>query len=123
MYRQLTAPSLLVAAIALIAGCQASSPAAPQPSTGPSARRRSRDTTGDLVVRLEVRLLDEHLEFLGGRCGPNTVLAECMPRLHSAVRSVLVRRVQGMVLKPLELVTVLVGSNPTPSAFLFGNIL
>jgi hypothetical protein len=37
MYRQLTAPSLLVAAIALIAGCQASGPADPQPSTGPSA--------------------------------------------------------------------------------------
>ena len=29
MYRQLTAPFLLVAAIALIVGCQASSPAAP----------------------------------------------------------------------------------------------
>ena len=28
-----------------------------------------------------------------------------------------------MSASPLELVTVLVGSNPTPSAFLFGNIL
>jgi hypothetical protein len=37
MYRQLTALSLPVAAIALIAGCQAGSPAAPQSSTGPSA--------------------------------------------------------------------------------------
>jgi hypothetical protein len=27
------------------------------------------------VVRLEVRLLDEYLEFLSGRCRPNTVLA------------------------------------------------
>jgi integrase/recombinase XerD len=26
-------------------------------------------------VRLGVRVLDEHLEFLAGRCRPNTVLA------------------------------------------------
>jgi integrase/recombinase XerD len=36
---------------------------------------RSRDAAGDLVVRLGVPLLDEYLEFLGGRCRPNTVLA------------------------------------------------
>ena len=36
---------------------------------------RSRNAAGDLVVRLGVRLLDEYLEFLGGRCRPNTVLA------------------------------------------------
>jgi site-specific recombinase XerD len=36
---------------------------------------RSRSAAGDLVVRLGVPLLDEYLEFLGGRCRPNTVLA------------------------------------------------
>lgn len=36
---------------------------------------RSRNAAGDLVVRLGVGLLDEYLEFLGGRCRPNTVLA------------------------------------------------
>ena len=36
---------------------------------------RSRNAAGDLVVRLGVRLLDEYLEFLAGRCRPNTVLA------------------------------------------------
>jgi integrase/recombinase XerD len=36
---------------------------------------RSRDAAGELVVRLGVPLLDEYLEFLGGRCRPNTVLA------------------------------------------------
>src|SRR5215469_16052596 len=36
---------------------------------------RSRNSTGDLVVRLGVPLLDEYLEFLAGRCRPNTVLA------------------------------------------------
>jgi site-specific recombinase XerD len=36
---------------------------------------RSRTAAGDLVVRLGIRLLDEYLEFLGGRCRPNTVLA------------------------------------------------
>jgi integrase len=36
---------------------------------------RSRNAAGDLVARLGVRLLDEYLEFLGGRCRPNTVLA------------------------------------------------
>jgi Phage integrase, N-terminal SAM-like domain len=36
---------------------------------------RSRDAAGDLVVRLGVGLLDEYLEFLAGRCRPNTVLA------------------------------------------------
>ena len=29
---------------------------------------RSRNADGELVVRLGVRLLDEYLEFLGGRC-------------------------------------------------------
>ena len=36
---------------------------------------RSRDAAGDLVVRLGVGMLDEYLEFLAGRCRPNTVLA------------------------------------------------
>jgi integrase/recombinase XerD len=36
---------------------------------------RSRNAAGDVVVRLGVRLLDEYLEFLAGRCQPNTVLA------------------------------------------------
>ena len=36
---------------------------------------RSRNAAGDLVVRLGVGLLDEYLEFLAGRCRPDTVLA------------------------------------------------
>src|SRR5450631_1007737 len=36
---------------------------------------RSRNAAGELVVRLGVRLLDDYLEFLSGRCRPNTVLA------------------------------------------------
>jgi integrase/recombinase XerD len=36
---------------------------------------RLRNADGDLVVRLGVPLLDEYLEFLAGRCRPNTVLA------------------------------------------------
>jgi integrase/recombinase XerD len=36
---------------------------------------RSRNAAGEVVVRLGVRLLDEYLEFLAGRCRPNTVLA------------------------------------------------
>ena len=36
---------------------------------------RSRDAAGERVVRLGVPLLDEYLEFLAGRCRPNTVLA------------------------------------------------
>jgi integrase/recombinase XerD len=36
---------------------------------------RSRNAAGDLVVRLGVGLLDDYLEFLAGRCRPNTVLA------------------------------------------------
>ncbi len=36
---------------------------------------RSRDAAGEVVVRLGVPLLDEYLEFLAGRCRPNTVLA------------------------------------------------
>src|ERR1017187_8090646 len=36
---------------------------------------RSRNAAGELVVRLGVSLLDEYLEFLAGRCRPNTVLA------------------------------------------------
>ena len=36
---------------------------------------RSRNAAGDLVVRLGIPLLDEYLEFLTGRCRPNTVLA------------------------------------------------
>jgi hypothetical protein len=36
---------------------------------------RSRNPAGDVVVWLGVRLLDDYLEFLAGRCRPNTVLA------------------------------------------------
>src|SRR5215475_7285394 len=36
---------------------------------------RSRNADGGLVVRLGVPLLDDYLEFLAGRCRPNTVLA------------------------------------------------
>ena len=36
---------------------------------------RSRNAAGDLVVRLGVGLLDDYLEFVAGRCRPNTVLA------------------------------------------------
>jgi hypothetical protein len=36
---------------------------------------RSRNAAGELVVRLGVGLLDEYLEFLAGRCRPNTVAA------------------------------------------------
>jgi integrase/recombinase XerD len=36
---------------------------------------RSRDAAGGVVARLGVPLLDEYLEFLAGRCRPNTVLA------------------------------------------------
>jgi hypothetical protein len=36
---------------------------------------RSRNGAGEVVVRLGVPLLDEYLEFLAGRCPPNTVLA------------------------------------------------
>ena len=36
---------------------------------------RSRNAAGEVVVRLGVPLLDEYLEFLAGRCRPNTVLA------------------------------------------------
>ena len=35
----------------------------------------SRDNRGGLVVRIGVPLADVYLEFLGGRCRPNTVLA------------------------------------------------
>jgi hypothetical protein len=59
---------------------------------------RSRKTAGDLVVRLGVPLLDEYLEFLAGRCRPNTVLCgggrflACGrrgPRTGNSMRSVL----------------------------------
>jgi integrase/recombinase XerD len=36
---------------------------------------RSRGASGEVVVRLGVPLVDDYLEFLGGRCRPNTVLA------------------------------------------------
>jgi integrase/recombinase XerD len=36
---------------------------------------RSRDESGDLVLRVGMPLVDAYLEFLGGRCRPNTVLA------------------------------------------------
>jgi integrase/recombinase XerD len=36
---------------------------------------RSRDAAGGVVARLGVPLLDEYLQFLAGRCRPNTVLA------------------------------------------------
>ena len=41
---------------------------------------RSRNADGGLVVRLGVPLLDEYLEFLAGRCRPNTVLAVASSR-------------------------------------------
>ncbi len=36
---------------------------------------RGRDRSGGLVVRVGVPLVDVYLEFLGGRCRPNRVLA------------------------------------------------
>jgi len=36
---------------------------------------RSRDAAGNVVARLGLPLADEYLEFLAGRCRPNTVLA------------------------------------------------
>ena len=36
---------------------------------------RSRGPSGEVVVRVGLRLVDEYLEFLEGRCRPNTVLA------------------------------------------------
>jgi site-specific recombinase XerD len=39
------------------------------------ALTRSRDAAGNLVARLGPLLADEYLEFLAGRCRPNTVLA------------------------------------------------
>jgi hypothetical protein len=36
---------------------------------------RSADRAGGLAVRVGVPLADVYLEFLGGRCRPNTVLA------------------------------------------------
>jgi len=36
---------------------------------------RSRGPSGEPVLRLGMPLVDEYLEFLGGRCRPNTVLA------------------------------------------------
>jgi hypothetical protein len=36
---------------------------------------RSHDPSDESSIRLGVRLLDEYLEFLSGRCRPNTVLA------------------------------------------------
>jgi integrase/recombinase XerD len=36
---------------------------------------RSRGPSGEAVVRLGMPLVDDYLEFLAGRCRPNTVLA------------------------------------------------
>ena len=36
---------------------------------------RTRGPSGQVVVRLGVPLLDDYLEFMEGRCRPNTVLA------------------------------------------------
>jgi hypothetical protein len=36
---------------------------------------RSRDAAGNVIGRLALPLADEYLEFLAGRCRPNTVLA------------------------------------------------
>ena len=38
----------------------------------------SRDGRGGLAVRIGIPLADVYLEFLGGRCRPNTVLAARM---------------------------------------------
>ena len=42
---------------------------------GDSSLICSRDRSGELVARVGVPLADVYLEFLGGRCRPNTVLA------------------------------------------------
>ena len=39
------------------------------------ALTRSRDDAGNVIARLGLPLTDEYLEFLAGRCRPNTVLA------------------------------------------------
>ena len=39
------------------------------------ALTRSRDAAGNVTARLGLLLADEYLEFLAGRCQPNTVLA------------------------------------------------
>jgi integrase/recombinase XerD len=39
------------------------------------ALTRSRDAAGNVEARLGLSLADEYLEFLAGRCRPNTVLA------------------------------------------------
>ncbi len=36
---------------------------------------RSRDAAGNVTVRLGHPQMDEYLEFLAGRCRPNTVLS------------------------------------------------
>jgi integrase/recombinase XerD len=47
----------------------------PQMSALATCLIRSRGPSGEPVVRLGVPLLDDYLEFLAGRCRPNTVLA------------------------------------------------
>ncbi len=42
---------------------------------GDSRLIRSRDRSGELVARVGVPLADVYLDFLGGRCRPNTVRA------------------------------------------------
>src|ERR1017187_3476500 len=41
----------------------------------------SRDRSGELVARIGMPLADVYLEFLGGRCRPNTVLAAASDRM------------------------------------------
>ena len=36
---------------------------------------RSRGSAGEPVLRLGVKVLDDYLDFVAGRCRPNTVLA------------------------------------------------
>ncbi|MGH3305897.1 MAG: hypothetical protein ACRDOK_30405 [Streptosporangiaceae bacterium] len=53
---------------------------------------RSRDRSGGLVVGIGMPLADVYLEFLGGRCRPNTVLAaSCSQAPSAAARSFRVR--------------------------------
>jgi hypothetical protein len=47
----------------------------PQMSALDTCLTRSRGPSGEPVLRLGAPLLDDYLEFLAGRCRPNTVLA------------------------------------------------
>jgi integrase/recombinase XerD len=59
------------------------------------ALTRWRDAAGNVTARLGVLLADEYLEFLAGRCRPNTVLAAAYD----------LKVFLAVVGKPLEVVT------------------